>query len=250
MIIISNKLKVNNLCKNNLCVVTDFDKTITSYNSNSSLGVFSKFLTKKYEKEKEKLNEKEKNFILINKSKEEKTNFFKYIWFQKFSLLKTFLNDSQIIKDIVESEEFIFRKDAIDTLNYLQRKYKVIINSSGFGNLIVELLKKEGCRFDNLVIFSNFINYFEHDDYKYSSIISSENKNNSKYLNYLQRYNNFLLLGDTLSDLTMVPENKEVCSIGFLDCQYDEYLNDFIENFDIVATENEPYSGPIKKLHL
>ena len=52
MIIISNKLKVNNLCKNNLCVVTDFDKTITSYNSNSSLGVFSKFLPKKYEKEK------------------------------------------------------------------------------------------------------------------------------------------------------------------------------------------------------
>ena len=52
MIIISNKLKVNNLCKNNLCVVTDFDKTITSYNSNSSLGVFSKFLPKNMKRKK------------------------------------------------------------------------------------------------------------------------------------------------------------------------------------------------------
>lgn len=48
----------------------------------------------------------------------------------------------------------------------------------------------------------------------------------------------------------MLPLDLNKISVGFLDCEYDTYLKDFTSDFDIVATENEPYSSPVKKLSL
>jgi hypothetical protein len=61
---------------------------------------------------------------------------------------------------------------------------------------------------------------------------------------------NCLLIGDTLEDLSMKPINAKTISIGFLDCEYDTYLEKFNNSFDIVATENESYDSPIKILNL
>lgn len=248
MIIISNQSKVDNFSKEKLCVITDFDKTITKFDSESSIGVFSCFFPKQYVETKKKIMEEEEN-IMSNSSLSEidKSKLLHLIWIQKLKLLRDYLNDYQVIDDILTSNKFTFREDAIETINYLQKKYQVIINSSGFGNLILKLLKKEGCQFDNLVVFSNFIkqNVFDH-----SEIIEPSRKYNAPYLDFIKNYQNFVLIGDSLSDLSMLHEKTKCCSIGFLDGEYSDYYDDFLASYDIVATENESYSGPIKKLNL
>lgn len=248
MIIIKDYQKINNFNKENLCVVTDFDKTITSNKSASSIGIFSDFLPKQYADEKAKIMEIEEKIVLSNNiSNAQKEELLHSIWIEKLKLLKKFLNNFKVINDIVSSERFAFRDDAIETINYLEKRYQVIINSSGFGNLIIELLKKEGCQFDNLIVVSNFIRNGMLD---FSALIDPYRKYNSAYIKYINRYKNFVLLGDSLSDLSMLPSNLNKISVGFLDCEYDANLKKFTSNFDVVATENESYSSPIKRLSL
>lgn len=248
MIIMKDHQRIHNFPKENLCIVTDFDKTITSNESVSSIGVFSNFFPKQYAEEKSKIMEQEeKIFLSKDISNVQKEQLLHSIWIKKLKLLKEFLNNCKVINDIVSSNQFIFRDDAIETINYLQRKYQVIINSSGFGNLIIELLKKEGCHFDNLVVFSNFI---QNGMIDFSKMIDPYRKYNTEYIKYINNYKNFVLLGDSLTDLNMLPLDLNKISVGFLDCEYDTYLKDFTSDFDIVATENEPYSSPVKKLSL
>lgn len=248
MIIMKDHQRIHNFPKENLCIVTDFDKTITSNESVSSIGVFSNFFPKQYAEEKSKIMEQEEKIFLSNDiSNVQKEQLLHSIWIKKLKLLKEFLNNYKVINDIVSSNQFIFRDDAIETINYLQRKYQVIINSSGFGNLIIELLKKEGCHIDNLVVFSNFI---QNGMIDFSKMIDPYRKYNTEYIKYINNYKNFVLLGDSLTDLSMLPLDLNKISVGFLDCEYDTYLKDFTSDFDIVATENEPYSSPVKKLSL
>lgn len=248
MIIIKDYQKINNFSNENLCIVTDFDKTITSNESASSIGVFSEFLPKQYADEKAKIMEQEEKITVSNSILDvQKEQLLHSIWIKKLKLLKEFLNNYKVVNDIVLSGKFVFRDDAIETINYLQKRYQVIINSSGFGNLIIELLKRKGCRFDNLIIISNFI---QNDVLDFSSIIDPYRKYNSAYIKYISNYKNFVLLGDSLSDLSMLPLDLNKITVGFLDCEYDTYLKDFVSNFDVVATENESYSSPIKKLNL
>lgn len=248
MIIIKDHQKINNFSNENLCIVTDFDKTITSNESASSIGVFSEFLPKQYADEKAKIMEQEEKITVSDSILDvQKEQLLHFIWIKKLKLLKEFLNNYKVVNDIVSSGKFVFRNDAIETINYLQKRYQVIINSSGFGNLIIELLKRKGCRFDNLIIISNFI---ENDVLDFSSIIDPYRKYNNAYIKYINNYKNFVLLGDSLSDLSMLPLDLNKILVGFLDCEYDTYLKDFVSNFDVVATENESYSSPIKKLNL
>lgn len=248
MIIIKDHQKIDNFSKENLCIVTDFDKTITSNESASSIGVFSNFFPKQYVDEKAIIMEEEEKIVLSNNiSDAQKEQLLHSIWIKKLKLLKEFLNNYKVINDIVSSEQFIFRDDAIETINYLQKRYQVIINSSGFGNLIIELLKNEGCQFDNLIVFSNFV---QNDMLDFSSVIDPYRKYNGAYIKYINNYKNFVLLGDSLSDLSMLPLDLNKISVVFLDCEYDTYLKKIVNNFDVVATENESYSSPIKRLSL
>lgn len=84
----------------------------------------------------------------------------------------------------------------------------------------------------------------------FSKMIDPYRKYNTEYIKYINNYKNFVLLGDSLTDLSMLPLDLNKISVGFLDCEYDTYLKDFTSDFDIVATENEPYSSPVKKLSL
>ena len=248
MIYVNDK-KLIGFNKNKMSIVTDFDKTLTSAESESTLGIFSKFLPDSYVKAKNDINKEEESISINNDlTFQRKKILLKYIWVKKLILLSKYLKDINTVKEIVDSGLFNFRDGAIESLNYLQKKYEVIINSSGMGNLIVELLKSKGCSFDNLKVFSNFYD-FNTSSFDLQNCIFSADKVNKEYLEAISN-KQLILLGDTLEDLSMVPKNKTNVSIAFLDGEYHKYLNVFRKSFDIVATENESYDAPIKRLKL
>lgn len=168
----------------------------------------------------------------------------------KLRLLSSYLKDEKIIKEIANSGEFIIRENAIVYLNYLKKKYKIIINSSGCENLIKEVLIYNGCDLKDILIVSNYISIGSDNPIDENNLINSQHKRNNLYDSLTANIKNCLLIGDTLEDLSMKPMNATSMSIGFLDCSYDEYLDKFNNSFDIVATENESFDSPIKILNL
>lgn len=69
MIIVNSDIK--GFSKDDLYIITDFDKTLTSHESESSIGVFSKFLPDEYVLAKDEINRLE-NYIMNNISLEER----------------------------------------------------------------------------------------------------------------------------------------------------------------------------------
>ena len=74
----------------------------------------------------EMIEQEEKIFLSNDISNVQKEQLLHSIWIKKLKLLKEFLNNYKVINDIVSSNQFIFRDDAIETINYLQRKYQVL----------------------------------------------------------------------------------------------------------------------------
>lgn len=244
-----NDDKIRHFDAQDISIVTDFDKTLTCSESESTIGVFSKFLPNTYVEAKSVINDMEEKIIGNDEiSNKYKNLFMKYIWKKKLILLSEYLKDTKLIQEIVHSGLFVFRDGAIESLNYLQKKYEVIINSSGIGDIIVSLLKHNACSFENIKIFSNFYN-FDSASFDLTRCIFPTDKTNRYYRKEILN-KQLILIGDTIEDLSMASPNQTSLSIGFLDMEYDKYLELFKKSFSIVATENESYSTLIKLLKL
>jgi len=130
-------------------------------------------------------------------------------------------------------------------INMYNRNIPVIIISAGIGNFIEKFLKDNDCYFNNIYLISNFLKFEEGKLVGFiDSVIHSFNKNlvnipnNVKQI--IENRNNILLLGDSLSDISMANgiDKKNIFSIGFLEDNIVNNLKHFQETFDIVATEN------------
>ena len=233
-----------------ITIVTDFDKTVTAPNSESTIGVFSKFLPQSYVESKSLINEREIeifNNTIISDTK--KALLLEEIWKEKLMLLSKYLKTQKLINEISDSKLFVFRDEAIEAINYLQKKYQVVIISSGIGNLVSQLLKDNGCFTEKIKIFSNFYN-FSTFCFDMQNCIFPSKQGNVYYKKEIYG-KKLVLFGDTIEDLNMAPDDKNLLfSIGFLDEQYDKYLELYNRLFDMVATENESYAGPIRRLKL
>ena len=226
-------------------LITDFDMTLTSQSSNSSIGVFSKFLSEEYIEQKALLNQQEQQIseFLDRDAIQREIN---RLWIEKIKLLSKHLTDWKIIHEIVHSGEFNFREGAIESLKELQdRGVPIIVNSSGIGELATEILQYNGCDMNKLLVFSNYVlnpqNYFITPEQKYISL----------YQPMIEKSDQIVLMGDTIGDLSMIEKSTPMSiSIGFLDCEYDKYLDEFNRNFDIVATNDTAYDVPLKKIKM
>lgn len=159
----------------NPCLIIDFDHTITTFSSKTSIGVYKNYLGKTFKEKKEKLD------YYYHKTKSK--TIVKIIWFYKLKLLKKYY------KKIDVKKHFKIRKEFIELFKYIkQNNIKLIICSSGFDETINTVLSNIDI---NYTLITNSLNT------KFNHLITPYNKNVS-----IKNYD-VILIGDNELDTKM-----------------------------------------------
>ena len=258
MIYINNENKIKALekkfNKENICIFLDFDKTITSNESEDSWTVSAnkKIIGEDIYNELDKYSEKyepiEFDYTIDAKQKEE----YMQEWYIKSMELyyKYNLTEEKLIKCIKNGKMYL-RKGVKDFFYKLyENKVPVIILSAGIGNVVKQFLQEQKCYYNNMSIISNFIK-FDNDGnmIKFSDdIIHSLNKNIDKLndtrikeITNSKKYR--IVIGDLIEDINMIgkyPE-EESLKIGFLNKNIKENLEIYKRNFDIILTKENNF---------
>jgi len=256
--------------KDKIHVVTDFDRTLTKdfvdgMKSSTSWAQFRNqhIFDEDYYKKAHEMFDYYRPFEVSRiMSFEEKNKKMKEWWEKHLSLLVEKGITKQIIKEVVERGRIILRKGAKKFLkNMYEKGIPVVIISSGIGNMITEVLRKEECFYDNIQIISNFFKWDENDkgiDFQRKPIIHSLNKHevavkNSPGYEKIKNRRNVLLLGDNIDDLKMVEsfDYSNLICFGFLNEKIEEDIEGFKNNFDVVLLNDgdmEEVNEIVKKL--
>ena len=258
MIYYNNKKKINELKqkmnKDNICVFMDYDKTITSSESEDSWATTAnkKAMGKEISNDLNKFYEKygpiELDYTIDMKEKE------KYMleWYTKsMNLYYTYHLTKEKLKECIHNSHLELRNGAKDFLNRLYyRNIPVVIFSAGIGNVIEQFLKGKECYYNNITIIGNFIKFDENGDMiKFSdNIIHTLNKNidklgDLKVKEIINEKEYRIAIGDLVEDIHMMgeyPEEKSL-KIGFLNKNVTENLEVYKKNFDIVLTEDNNF---------
>lgn len=254
-------LKNIKLTKENIYVLLDFDKTITSYESLDSWAVAGMAADKGCEVEVNNLYDKYRPIEMdYSISYEEKYKQME-IWYNSCMNLyyKYHLNKYKL-HEAVKNSGLIFRKGAKEFLKYTyENNIPVIILSAGIGSVIKEFLKEKNCYYENIFLISNTFIYDEKGNaFKLENdLIHTMNKTVEGHLKG-KRKEEFekrpykLLFGDTIEDINMTPKKdlEKTIKVGFLD-EALENLSAYKENFDIVLTkENSSFDDARKILKI
>lgn len=258
----STNQKINELNKDNFYVVIDFDQTLTTKDSNTTLSLFAKsgFYSSEYLKERtDNYNYYRPLELDPTISSDEKFTIVKKWQEASYQLmLKYRVKESDIRKIIDMPNMLILRAGAIDFINELnQNNIPVIINSAGCGNFIIELLKKYDCYSDNIYVFSNILKF--KDDViidSISRIIHGMNKGDitvdNRFYQQIKDKKYLLVIGDQLSDLNMSQNLPKTATLtfGFLEANIEKLEEAFNNNFDIVLKDNKNFNDIRKILKL
>lgn len=252
---IKNLLPIQDL--NNLYVVADFDRTITSGSSLTSWSVLADtdLVPEEYSIERHRLYDKYRPIEVDNSLSFDYRMKMMTEWFKShIELFVKYKMTEEIFKKAATDLRIMeFRAGAQEFLTFLwKNKIPLIIISAGVGNFIEAFLKKNDCYFDNIYISSNRV-IFENGVAVGvgENIIHSFNKNEvslpPKVATKLKGRNQVLLLGDQTSDLNMVDKNlhDSVITIGFEPNDPNDPCNsleDFQASFDIVCEPHENYT--------
>lgn len=257
MLFINNIEKLTNFKKSSsFFVIMDFDRTLTTDKSNSSMGIIPMFLGGKILSERIKIykhyrpleidytiNEKEKKYIMRN-------------WtIESFTLLSKYLDSEEMMENSLKDANIYLRDGAREFLRYMyESNIPVIIMSAGLGNLIEMFLRKEKILYDNIILISNFFTIDNNKAYiDTKSLISPSSKDYSRIpkeiRDELNKKDNILLCGDIVEDIKMVKDNQKdkTLTIGFLNDNTGNNLEIYNTNFDIVLT-NEGSFNTIKEI--
>jgi HAD superfamily hydrolase (TIGR01544 family) len=137
----------------------------------------------------------------------------------------------------------------------------LLIFSAGLGDVIAEWIEFEcgGRLYSNMKIVSNFM-IFDETTHKITGftdpMIHIFNKNESvlmgtDYEKEIERRPNVMLLGDSLGDVDMSGRGpgfhgriENLLKIGFLNVKVEEFLNTYMDNFDIVLIDDNTFDVP------
>ena len=259
MIYLNNQTKINRLKEkmnaDNICIFIDFDRTITSKDSEDSWAAsankkaMGEGLSKELDSYYEKYDPIELDYTMDIKQKER----YMEEWYKKcMDLYYAYHLTRDKLKESIDNSKLTLREWAKDFLLKLYKEnVPVIILSAGIGNVIEQSLKKEECYYDNIHIISNFIKFDDNGNMiKFSdNMIHSLNKNIDKLGNInlkkkIKTKEYKIVIGDLVEDIYMMGEYLEdkALKIGFLNSNITKNLEIYNKNFDIVLTgENNFY---------
>lgn len=251
MVYINNK-KIDsfNLSDNNICVVMDFDRTITTNDSMGSWAVLENpdFMNPNFKKESQLLiDEYYPHELDYSLDKETKSTYMQEWYKKNLDLFYKYNLTNDILLNCVKHSDIKFRNGFADFFKDLHFKnIPVIIISAGIGNVIVELLKINNCYYDNVHVFSNFIKFEDNLMLPFTNeIIHTSNKNLAitKHSDIIANKNYIILLGDLIEDLNMIPSKdlNRAVTFGFLEQNVVENFKFYKEAFDIVLTNNSSF---------
>ena len=242
--------RINDWADDSIYVLTDFDRTITVGNSESSWSILSKsdLVPKEYVVERQAFFDQYRPFE-INEALDydTKNSLMSEWWIKHISLFVKYKLSEDVITTATKNLRVMaFRDGAKEFLEDMKkRNVPVIIISAGIGNFIQQFLIKNDCEFDNIYIVSNFIKFKNGiADGVASSVIHSLNKNEVSLSNDVKakiaNRPNIILLGDQTSDIRMAAEEKreQALKIGFLEEEVEQNRPYFEEAFDVIVSNN------------
>lgn len=259
MILFNDKLEeLNKISEEDIYILTDFDGTITQDNSDSSWATIFKNpkVTPEFVHRCKEIFNYYHKFEIDESIELAKKMDIMNEWYKKnIETLKEFKITKEIINCAANENVMTFRVGAKEFLKNMDDKnIPVIIISAGVGNIIEEFLIKNNCNYSNIFICSNFLEYENGvvKGVRDNNLIHSLNKNEvslpQNVKNIISKRKNILLLGNSVLDLSMAGDNKNVYKLGFLDEKIEERLQSFKENFDIVCTNNTTYKKLSEKI--
>ena len=187
--------------KEDVCIIMDFDYTITDYSSYSSIGVFKNYLGKKYCIRKEKIDN------AISQLEKNNDELLEMLWRKKIDLLHEFVNEDFLNK-INVSDNFIIRNEIKIILKKANElNIPVYIISSGCGEVIEKVLSDNRLDYNNIQIIANYI-------LKQNNVITPKNK--KSFLNI--KYSNYIVFGDNIDDFFIKENNYNVKY--YKDCKF------------------------------
>lgn len=246
---IKDKLPINRL--DNICVIADFDRTLTSPKSKNSWSVtdYGERFPDAYSKEAVDLF----NYYRPIEMSEDVEYSYKLKmveeWFSKrIGLFEKYKISKDVFDEVVSNLNLIkFRPKTKEFIEFLHNKnIPLIIFSAGLGNIIESFLDFNNCNFDNVYICSNKIVFVNGIASRAdNTFIHSYNKNEAYLPNDIKEIiinkSNIILLGDQLGDLDMVDERNHefVITVGFTTIDSSKEL--LSPYFDIVCEDNDTY---------
>ncbi len=250
---IKKNVKVDGLDK--LCVLADFDKTLTYgvVNGRKTPSMISilrdddKYLDNDYSRKAHLLAEKYYPIELNPKIDIKlKKKLMKEWWKKHLELLiEKKLNKSHF-QQIINDRKVKFRDGLFDVFDFLYEKKipLIIISASGLGEEpILKFFEKEYKLYPNIHIISNsFIWDNKNTAIGYKKpIIHTLNKdeillNKFSFYNDLKKRKNILLLGDSFDDVRMADniKYKNLIKICFLSDQKTENINEYKKIYDVL----------------
>lgn len=268
-IIISNEKKFVELKKqfilggfSNLCVISDFDRTMTKcyvngmkVSSLTSILISENLLVDRYSEKAQSLFIKYHAIeVDDNLSIAEKIPFMELWWGEHGKLLvESYLNKKDL-KKISTSPDIIFRKKCTEILNLLNSNNVpfVILSASVAGDeSIISCLKSRNMYLDNISVISNRYLWDSNGNAskKIEPYIHTFNKSgvliieNKLIYSGIENRRNVILLGDTIGDCHMAEglEYDNILKIGFLNYDASNKLETYKKHYDVVITDDKEF---------
>lgn len=250
MIYINNESKLNNLKgMTNFYVITDFDRTLTTRNSEPSMGIIPQYIGGECLKKRTEIFEYYRPIELDYKISQDEKKQIMQEWAEKsFTLLSKYITE-EIVSKSLENADIYLRDEVRDFFTIMKNKnIPVIVMSSGVGNIVKAFLEKEDCLFDNVEIVSNFFEFIDGKaSMDFDNIMATLNKDYKRIPDNLRSKiegKNALLFGDLIEDIRMANlENMpNTLTFGFLDENIEQNLERYKKSFDVVLTLGSDFS--------
>lgn len=249
---INNQKKINEikLNRDNFCIVVDFDRTLSKGTSESTWGTFAraKVFNEEYDKLRQEQYAKYRP-IEVDPTLDPKVKaiHMENWWREHLELFYKFGLKESDIAICARKGGIEFRDGAKEFLKKMNEyNIPVLILSAGLRNIIKEFLTINNALYDNIIIFSNMLEFGE--DGLFKGLIGEEINASNKTIEFLlekdkQKIANrpyIIMYGDGLPDLSMVPERmwNTTIKVGFLEAAIEESLDIYNKMFDIVLVNN------------
>ena len=252
--------KISSWEDNDIYVVADFDRTITSSTSVTSWGILtaSKRMSNEFIQKGEEIYNYYRPIEIDPTIPFSKKNQLMIEWWNKIIIWlgEAGLNKNDIDNLINESNLITFREGAKEFFQSLAvRNIPIIIISAGLGDAIKHFLKQNGVMFSNVHIVSNFLSYENGvvkgvKGYTIHSLNKSADLLSKDEQEAIEGRSHIILLGDQISDIYMVSDAKRAEALKIAFIPKGNYNEGYKDSFDVLCPSDTSFADLSKEFTL